>query len=190
MLGEQVRWKRGLGIALTLSGAVVVMWNPHGLQLSPGLWFIVASAFTGSLGAVMMKQVEGVKPLQFQAWVGATSIAPLGLLSLAIEHDALGSAVLAGWPFVAALLFSALIVSVLGHTAYYGLIQRHDANLVAPLTLMTPLMTIGLGVAITHDHFDIKMGIGTILALVGVLIIALRKNQVMPLLMLTRNRSQ
>lgn len=190
MLGEKVRWKRGLGIALTLSGAVVVMWNPHGLQLSPGLWFIVASAFTGSLGAVMMKQIEGVKPLQFQAWVGATSVAPLALLSLAIEPGGPGLALAAGWPFLAALLFSALIVSVLAHTAYYGLIQRHDANLVAPLTLMTPLMTIGLGVLITHDHFDARMGIGTLLALVGVLIIALRKNQVMPLLMLTRNRSQ
>jgi drug/metabolite transporter (DMT)-like permease len=190
MLGEKVRWKRGLGIALTLAGAVVVMWNPHGLQLSPGLWFIVASAFTGSLGAVMMKQIEGVKPLQFQAWVGATSVAPLALLSLATEPGGLDLAMKAGWPFLAALLFSALIVSVLAHTTYYGLIQRHDANLVAPLTLMTPLMTIGLGVLITHDHFDARMGIGTLLALVGVLIIALRKNQVMPLLMLTRNRSQ
>ncbi len=141
MLGEKVRWKRGLGIALTLTGAVVVMWNPHGLRLSPGLWFIVASAFTGSLGAVMMKQVEGVKPLQFQAWVGATSFLPLGLLSALTEPGGAGLAIAAGWPFLAALLFSALVVSVLAHTAYYGLIQRHDANLVAPLTLMTPLMT-------------------------------------------------
>jgi drug/metabolite transporter (DMT)-like permease len=190
MLGEKVRWKRGLGIALTLAGAVVVMWNPHGLTLSPGLWFIVGSAFTGSLGAVMMKQIEGVKPLQFQAWVGFTAVAPLAALSWTFEPGNVAAAAHAGWPFVAAVTFSALIVSVLAHTAYYGLIQRHEANLIAPLTLMTPLMTIGLGVLITHDHFDIRMGIGTILALVGVLIIALRKNQVMPLLMLTRNRSQ
>ena len=188
MLGEKVRWKRGIGIALTLAGAVVVMWNPHGLQLSPGLWFIVGSAFTGSLGTVMMKQIEGVKPLQFQAWVGFTAVAPLAALSALFEPGSIGLAVHAGWPFLAALLFSALIVSVLGHTTYYGLIQRHEANLIAPLTLMTPLMTIGLGVLITHDHFDIKMGIGAILALVGVLIIALRKNQVMALL--TRNRLQ
>ncbi|CAN5469226.1 DMT family transporter [soil metagenome] len=186
MLGEKVRWRRGLGIALTLAGAVVVMWNPNGLQLSPGLWFIVGSAFTGSLGSVMMKQIEGVKPLQFQAWVGFTAVAPLAALSLMFEPGSFALAAHAGWPFVAALLFSALIVSVLGHTTYYGLIQRHEANLIAPLTLMTPLMTIGLGVLITHDHFDIKMGIGAILALVGVLIIALRKNQMMALL--TRNR--
>ena len=188
MLGEKVRWKRGLGIALTLSGAVVVMWNPHGLQLSPGLWFIVGSAFTGSLGTVMMKQIEGVKPLQFQAWVGFTAVAPLAALSALFEPGGVGLALHAGWPFVAAVVFSALVVSVLAHTAYYGLIQRHEANLIAPLTLMTPLMTIGLGVLITHDHFDIKMGIGAALALVGVLVIALRKNQVMSLL--TRSRFQ
>ncbi len=190
MLGERVRWKRGLGIALTLSGAVVVMWSPHGLQLSPGLWLVAAAALTGSLGAVMMKQIDGVKPLQFQAWVGFCSVWPLMLLSAVTEPGAVGAALHAGWPFVAAVVFSALVVSVVGHTAYYGLIQRYEANLIAPLTLMTPLMTIGLGVLITHDHFDLKMGIGATLALIGVLVIALRKNQVMPLLMSIRNRAQ
>jgi drug/metabolite transporter (DMT)-like permease len=190
MLGERIRWKRGLGIALTLAGAVTVMWSPHGLQLSAGLWLIAAAALTGSLGAVMMKQIEGVKPLQFQAWVGFSSFLPLALLSTLTEPGSIPAAMNAGWPFVTAVVFSALVVSVIGHTAYYGLIQRYEANLIAPLTLMTPLMTIGLGVLITHDHFDLKMGVGAALALIGVLIIALRKNQVMPLLLLMRNRSQ
>ena len=190
LLGETVRWKRGLGIALTLTGAVVVMWSPHGLQLSPGLWLIAAAAFAGSLGAVMMKQMEGVKPLQFQAWVGFSSLWPLALASLLFEPGAAAAGLRAGWPFVGAVIFSALVVSVLAHTLYYGLIQRHEANLIAPLTLMTPLMTIGLGVLITHDHFDLRMAIGAALALLGVLIIAIRGNQVMPLLLLMRNRSQ
>jgi len=81
MLGEKIRWKRGLGITLTLAGAVTVMWSPHGFELSPGLWLIAAAAFTGSLGAVMMKQMEGIKPLQFQAWVGFSSVWPLLALS-------------------------------------------------------------------------------------------------------------
>ena len=94
------------------------------------------------------------------------------------------------WPFVAAVVFSAVVVSILAHTAYYGLIQRYEANLIAPLTLMTPLFTIGMGVVVTHDHFDLRMGIGAALALLGVLIIALRRNQVMPLLMSLRSRLQ
>ena len=190
MLGERIRWRRGVGIALTLLGAVVVMWSPQGFELSPGLWLIVAAAFTGSLGAVMMKQIEGVKPLQFQAWVGFSSLWPLGLMSALMEPGQVAAGLQAGWPFVAAVVFSALVVSVLAHTAYYGLIQRYEANLIAPLTLMTPLFTIGLGVVVTHDHFDLRMGIGAALALLGVLIVALRRNQVMPLLMSLRSRLQ
>lgn len=190
MLGEKIRWRRGLGIALTLAGAVTVMWSPHGFDLSPGLWLVAAAAFAGSLGAVMMKQVEGVKPLQFQAWVGFCSVWPLAAMSAWMEPGQVAAGAGAGWPFVAAVVFSALVVSVVAHTAYYGLIQRYEANLIAPLTLLTPLFTIGLGVVVTHDHFDLRMGVGAALALLGVLIIALRRNQVMPLLMSIRNRAQ
>ena len=85
---------------------------------------------------------------------------------------------------------ASVVVSVVAHTAYYGLIQRHDANLISPLTLMTPLATILLGVLVTHDPFGWRMAAGTALALAGVLIIALRPNRVMPLLLAVRNRDQ
>jgi hypothetical protein len=190
MLGEKIHWRRAVGIALTLAGALIVIWNPHGFSLSAGLWLVVASALAGSLGAVMMKQIQRVKPLQLQAWVGFTSVWLLAAASLALEPGASDKAFEAGWPFVAAVAYSALVVSVIAHTGYYGLIQRYEANLIAPLTLMTPLMTIGLGVAITHDHFDLRMGLGAALALAGVLIVALRRNQVTPLLMFLKDRSQ
>ena len=47
---------------------------------------------------------------------------------------------------------------------------------------MTPLATIGLGVAITHDPFDARMAFGAAVALAGVLIIAMRPNQIMLLI--------
>ncbi|NBB17209.1 EamA family transporter [Caulobacter sp. SLTY] len=190
MLGEKVRWRRGLGMALTLAGAVMVMWHPTGMDMSLGLWLIAGSALAGSLGAVMMKQMEGVKPLQFQAWVGFSAIWPLTAMTALFEHDQIGKALEAGWPFLAAVLYSALIVSIIAHTVYYHLIQKYEATLISPLTLMTPLATIGLGVWITKDYFDLRMGIGAALALLGVLIVALRPNHVMPLLMAIRNRAQ
>lgn len=190
MLGEKVRWRRGIGIALTLAGALLVMWDPGGFVVSTGLLFVVAAAALGSLGAVMMKQMEGVRPLQFQAWVGFASVWPLAALSLLWEPSAVPAAVTAGWPFIAAVVFSAVIVSVVAHTAYYGLIQRYEANLISPLTLMTPLATIGLGVALMNDPFGPRMVVGTAIALAGVLIIALRPNQVAPLLLAWRNRAE
>jgi MFS family permease len=68
---------------------------------------------------------------------------------------------------VAAALFSGLVVSVLAHTLYYGLIQRYEATLISPLTLMTPLATIALGVVFTHDAFDVRMAAGTALYALG-----------------------
>ena len=78
------------------------------------------------------------------------------------------------WPFVAAVLFAALVVSVVAHTSYYALIRRYEANLLAPLTLMTPLATIAFGVALTGDHLDRRMIAGAALALLGVLVVAMR----------------
>lgn len=174
MLGERIHWRRGLGITLTLVGVVIVVWTPGGVALQAGLWFIVGSALTGSLGAVLMKQVEDVAPLRFQAWVGAVSFLPLALASAVYEQGQWERAAAAGWPFVGALLFAALVVSVFAHTAYYSLIQRYEANLLAPLTLMTPLSTIAFGVLLTGDRIDARMLVGTGLALLGVLVVALR----------------
>ena len=190
LLGERIHWRRGLGIALALLGVLVVMLDPRGLGVSIGTLFIAASALTGALGAVMMKQIEGVKPLQFQAWVGFSSFWPLAALSALTEHGQGAVLHTAFWPFVGATLFSGLVVSVVAHTAYYGLIGRYEVNLLQPLTLMTPLATIALGVIVTHDAFGMRMALGTAIALAGVLIIALRRNQVMPLLLLLRNRAQ
>ena len=182
ILGERIHWRRGLGIALTLLGVLIVTWRPGGLSLSTGLWFVAASAFSGAAGAVLMKQVDGVKPFQFQAWVGLVSATVLTLATFLLEDWQWTSAMATGWPLAAAVLFTALVVSVGAHSVYYHLIDRYEANLLAPLTLMTPLATIGLGVLITHDDFDLRMGIGGGLAMLGVLIVALRRKPATELL--------
>ncbi|MCB8820742.1 DMT family transporter [Microvirga rosea] len=174
MLDEKIQWKRGIGIALTFLGGLIVMWNPdERFPISGGLVFILGSAFVASLAAVMMKQIKGVKPLQFQAWVGLASVIPLTFLSAGLESSQFALAEHAGWPFILAVLFSALVVSLVGHTIYYDLIRKYPANFIAPLLIMNPLMTVALGVLITGDRFDLRMLLGTTLALCGILIITL-----------------
>lgn len=175
ILGERIHWRRGAGIALTLAGVLLVVWRP-GLVISHGLLFVLGAAFAGSLGAIMMKQMGAVAPLRFQAWVGLTAVVPLGTASAVFEDHQWQASIAAGWPFLAAILFSALVVSVCAHTAYYWLIARYEANLLAPLTLMTPLSTIALGVAITGDRLDARMILGSVLALAGVLVVAMRRS--------------
>jgi O-acetylserine/cysteine efflux transporter len=137
----------------------------------------------------MMKQLEGVSPLRYQAWVGFSSVVVLAALSTALETDQFEASKDAGWLLIPMVLYSALLVSVFAHTAYYGLIHRYEANLIAPLTLMSPLMAIGFGVWLTNDHFDMRMVFGTAVALTGVLIIAVRPSFSLPKAILFRNRA-
>jgi drug/metabolite transporter (DMT)-like permease len=55
---------------------------------------------------------------------------------------------------------------------------------------MTPLFTIGMGVVFMHDPFGPRMALGTIVALAGVLIVALRFNQLLSLALALRPRAQ
>lgn len=173
MLGERIHWRRGLGTGLALGGVLLVVYQP-GLSISAGMLLLLASALAGSLGAVMMKQMEAIAPLRFQAWVGLTGFAVLAPISALTEPGAAAQALAIGWPFVAGVLYAALITSVFAHTAYYLLIARYEANLIAPLTLLTPIATIALGVSITGDRLDMRMIVGAAIALLGVLIVALR----------------
>jgi drug/metabolite transporter (DMT)-like permease len=178
MLGERIAWRRGVGILLTFSGALMVMWDPHGIAISPGLALVALAAAMGSLGAVLMKQLEGVRPLTYQAWVGFASLWPLIILSAIFEPGQVQAGIGAGWPFFGAVLFSALVVSLAAHSGYYILVQRYEANLISALTLLTPLATIALGVAILHDPFGPRMAIGSVLALSGVLIVVVRGRRI------------
>jgi len=177
MLGERIHWQRGIGSLLALAGILLVLWQPGRLALSWGVLSILAGALGSAFGAVLMKKVENVEPLRFQAWVALSSLPPLALATSVFERGQWSGAIAVGWPFVAALLFVALVVSVFAHTAFFGLIRRYEANLLAPLTLMNPLFTFGLGAALTGDRFTAPMIVGSAVALLGVLLVVRRPRQ-------------
>ena len=129
---------------------------------------------------MMLKQMEGIRPLRFQAWVGLSTLSSAARFRSSSSRTSSTIAAAAGWQFVGLMLFSALVTSVFAHTCYYGLIQRYEANLIAPLTLMAPLFTIALGIWITDDPFGIRMALGSAVRSAGVLIIAVRPNLAMP----------
>lgn len=179
LLGEEVGAKRIVGIALTLIGVLVVVLAPRAMHASTGLFFVALCAVCAALGAVLIKRIE-LTPIRLQAWGGVSGAITLLPLSFAMETGQVARSLAAGWPFLAALLFSAVIVSVVAHTCYYGLLQRYDANLVAPLTLMTPILTIIGGVIVTNDPVGWRLVLGGGLAMLGVLVIVMRPTRAFP----------
>ena len=186
-LKEQVRWRRGLGITLTFVGVAIAIGSPSGLESGWGLAFVFAGAVIGALGSVFFKRIE-IGVVQMQAWAGLASVAVLFPLSFALESGQVAAVSAAPLEVTLCLLFAGVVVSVGAHSSYFRLLQRHDANVVVPFTLLTPLMTIGFGAWLTGDPIGWALIGGGALAVVGVAIIVLRPSSALFKPLLVRPR--
>ena len=186
-LGERVRWRRGLGIGLAFGGVLVAVSGPAALEASSGLALVFAAALVGALGSVFVKRLD-LRSIRLQAWAGVASALVLGPLSLATETDQLAGFARAPLETAACVVFAGLFVSVGAHSAYFRLLQEYDANQVAPLTLVSPLMTVALGAWLTDDAIGPRLLIGGAIALAGVAIIVLRPSETFTKRLLVRNR--
>lgn len=171
LLGERVGLTRGAGIALALGGVILVMWDGEGASVSLGLILAFVSAIAISLGQVLLKRYGAIRPLTMQAWTAFVSAPPMLAYSLLAEPAPIAASLGAGWPFFAALAFSVIAVTLLATTLYLGILQRYPASIVAPLGLMTPLMTVVMGIALLGESFDGRMAAGGVIALVGLVLV-------------------
>jgi drug/metabolite transporter (DMT)-like permease len=174
LLGERIGVTRGVGIALALGGVVFVMWNGEGIGLSIGLLYALVSAVAVALASVLLKRQTGIKPLTMQGWTALVSFPPLIAYSLIAEGRPIETSLAIGWPFLAGLAFSVVLVTLMATTLYLGLLQRYPASIIAPLGLMMPLMAVAMGVVLLGEPFDLRMGVGAAIALLGLLLV-LRK---------------
>jgi O-acetylserine/cysteine efflux transporter len=166
---------------------LVAVVSPSGWSSSTGLVFVFVSTLVGALGAVFLKRIDlGARNLQ--AWAAAGSVAVLLPMSLLLESGQMARTLEAGWPFAAALAYSGGIVSLGAHTLYFWLLQRHDANVIAPLTLMNPVFTIALGAWITGDSVGQLLLLGAAIAGAGVLVILVRPSRLLFKPLLVRPR--
>lgn len=179
-LGEVIRWRRALGIFLAFIGVIIIAFDPGSFSVSYGLLYIIGSAFVGSAGGIIMKSMPKISALRMQAWVGAFSFAPLFALSFVMETSQLDAYIHGGWMVWAASAFAILGVSVFGHSAFYTLIKKYDVSLLSPLTLMTPIWGVIFGIVLLQEPLTLRLILGAIVSLSGVLVIALRPNEKMP----------
>lgn len=180
MLGEVIHWRRWLGIAMSFAGVVVIGFSPEVLASAAGLMLVVAAAFAGSIGLVAIKRVRDLEPLELQAWLAWGSLPILLPLSLAIEDGqfaSLGTAGLTGW---GSLAYSALLSSLVAHTAYFALVRRYPVSSVAPVTVLTPLFSVFFSVLLLGDVLDARMVAGGLLTLAGVTVIVVRERKPAP----------
>lgn len=179
-LGETIGWRRGLGIMLAFAGVLLIAVDPGSFTISTGLLYIVASAFIGSVGGILMKRTAPISALQMQAWIGIFSFLPLFALSGIFETGQVNSYVKGGAWVWSATLFAVVGVSIFGHGVFYNLIKKYDISLLSPLTLMTPIWGVVLSIILLNEPLTSRLVLGAVISLSGVFVIAVRPNKKLP----------
>ena len=178
-LSERVGWVRGAGMAIAFLGASLVVFKPAEFSFTIGLVAGIGAAFAAAAGSIFVKRTS-VPALSLQAWIGLISWPPLLLASIMLEQNQITDSLAGGWPFMGTLVFTVLLVNVVGHGGFYYLLRRYDASLIAPLTLMAPLIGVICGVLLLGDPVTWQLILGGALALVGVGVVAARRSQTLP----------
>jgi O-acetylserine/cysteine efflux transporter len=174
LLGERIRWRRKLGIALSFAGVAIVSFDPRAFEHAFGLALAVASQLVVAYGTIHIKKLRDVSAWQLQAWLGIISAPSLLLISLLLESGQLQALREATWTGWSALLFTAIASSLIAHTMMFHLISKYPVTSVSPVNVLSAVFSILCGVIWFGDRLSTRILIGGGLALVGVVIVAMR----------------
>jgi O-acetylserine/cysteine efflux transporter len=178
LLGERIRWKRAAGIALAFAGTVVISFDPKVMNYQAAILLILLAVITYSFGQITVRRIRDVDTFTMQAWVGIISAPSLLLISLLIEDGHVEQSLSATTWHWTAVAYAAVAVSVIGHGGTYYLLRRYPVSIVNPGFTLAPIFGVLSGVFFLNEHLSGRVIAGTILTLVGVLIVALREGKV------------
>src|SRR5436190_1949236 len=100
-----------------------------------------------------------------QLMVPFATILSIVMLGEVVHADAIG------W---SALLFTAVGASLIGHNIYFWLLQRYEVSLIAPISLLSPILGVVFGVLVLHEPLSTRLVVGATIAFAGVAVLAFR----------------
>jgi O-acetylserine/cysteine efflux transporter len=174
LLGERFAWRTGSAIALSFAGVLVLGFDPLVLDHPASLAMMLFSASLIALGTVFMRGLSGIDALNLQGWTALIGIVPLLTISALIEPGGFAALPHAHWTSWGAALYSAVFASLIGHSVFYRLVQRHPVATVMPYLLLTPVFAVALGILVWGDRPGPQLWVGGAMVLGGVMVIALR----------------
>ena len=175
VLGERIGWRTTAGILIAFAGVLVMGLDPLVLAQMDVVVLVLLAAFSLALGTMLMRRLEGISVLNFQAWNALLSLPLLIALTLLLGQPLLPeSEALARGSVWGAIAYSAIGASIVGHGGFYWLIQRHEVNTVTPYLLLVPVLAVILGIVFWGDRPGPRLMLGGGMVLGGVLWITLR----------------
>ncbi|UYG00601.1 MULTISPECIES: DMT family transporter [unclassified Halomonas] len=177
-LKEKLGPKRLAGLLLSFAGVVVLAGGPT-LPSPLPLGILLLSALGWAVSQLLIKRGPAIAPLALAGWIALFAVPQVALGSWLFENgqwQAIRSAGLAGW---GAVFYTAVMSSILAYGIWYALLRRHPVNKVVPMTLLVPVLAVGLGALLMGDPLGVHKlaGGGLVVAGVGLILLRFKKRR-------------
>jgi O-acetylserine/cysteine efflux transporter len=172
---DKLGWRRGLGMAISFAGVIVIAGEPRALGGTFYLGLVIAAALVFSIVNIQIKRIGPINGFALNGWMAVMAAPQLLIATLIMENDQwrqFQSATWLGWSSIA---YMALMVTILSYLMWYPLVRKYPVNQTMPWTLLAPVFGVISGIVVLGEPMTPAMVTGGALTLVGVAVIVIRK---------------
>ncbi|WP_018916351.1 DMT family transporter [Vreelandella zhanjiangensis] len=177
-LKEKLGPKRLVGLLLSFAGVIVLAGGPT-LPSPLPLSILLLSAFGWAVSQLLIKRGPAIAPLALAGWVALLAVPQVAIGSWLFENGQWQAIKEASWIGWGAVFYTAVMSSIVAYGIWYALLRRHPVNRVVPMTLLVPVLAVGLGALLMGDSLGIHKlaGGGLVVAGIGLILIRFRKRR-------------
>ena len=172
---DKLGWKRGLGMAISFAGVIVIAGEPRALDNTFYLGLVIAAALVFSIVNIQIRRIGDINGFTLNGWMAVMAVPQLLIATLVMENgqwQQLQSATWLGWSSIA---YMAVMVTIVSYLMWYPLVRKYPVNQTMPWTLLAPVFGVLSGILVLGEPTTAAMVIGGALTLVGVAVIVIRK---------------
>lgn len=177
--GERLSWTKIGGVVLGVLGVAVVFSNQlavAGRQALAGcVALLLSSIFVAYSNVLVKKHGKNLNPAIMTAGQMLFGLLLLLIASITLE----GNPLRYHWTPMAviALLYLAIVGSVIAFLLYYWLILNMDVTKSMLIALLTPVVAVILGMIVLNEEFGWRTLAGGAMIMLGIAFIVVRKNR-------------
>lgn len=160
LLDERVRLATWVAIVAAFGGVVLIAFEPALLTDLPALGMIAVSALFYALATQFARSLRELPVFTLNGWMALSAVLPLAMLSMAFESgqwEAIRSADAVAW---AALLHSAILVSLIAHVWMFSLYRHYPVASVIPYYVLMPVFGIAFVLLLFAEAPSLQTMIG------------------------------
>ncbi len=168
-LGERIRARNIGGLLLAATGLVLIGLQSGTAMTTAGFVLTLCAATAWALGNIVTKKIGPVDQIGLVIWAGLIPPLPFFALSWIFEGpERIGQALthIEG-STILAVIYLALVSTIIGYTIWSRLLSRYPAGQVAPFSLLVPVVGLAAAAITLDERLSAPQIIGAMLVLLG-----------------------